>query len=176
MTYSRDYGKALQYAKAPKESIAEFATQQTANKADTIDRHHNSDHVFADFLEDHDDPRHEIVRRDLQLRPENSESGTEFSDNIIADRRKRFGDEVGTKQYPDIHMDDGDIEVTPLHVNDNIVGHELIWRPTNKENKPNWDAGYIGHFTPDEFDTMMQKLDLPHSTAAIQEAINKRRK
>ncbi len=169
MNYAADYCNVLRYGLAPAESIANFAKQSVENG--TFHPQNNSDHVFADHLEEHDDPRSEIVRRDLIHRQ--SENG--IYHDLTRDKINKFGVTNDTDTPLEIHQPDGLLRInSTAHPETNkILGHEVSWEPTHTmvDSKGKWlpQAGYVGNFHPEEFDSMMQKLNLPHSTSSIEQ-------
>jgi len=170
MNYSEIYNKALKYGKAPKEVIANFATQQLAN--DDLSPNNNSDHIFIDQLLDHADPRHEIVRRDLAMRPTGTytskhDAYVDFDKNINKARRAAFGGRARGTDSTLIPQDDGQLSVVHyLHPTTNtVLGHEVTWHPSTGDGRNNITGGYAGYFKPEEYDALMSGLDLPHRSA-----------
>jgi hypothetical protein len=66
MKLTKAYSIVIKYGRAPSEDIQTFV--KAAGTAEAGFGGSHPDLAFADFLQDHDDPRHLIVRRDLEYR------------------------------------------------------------------------------------------------------------
>jgi len=63
VNYAKNYEQALKLARAAEQGIRTFLK---AAEGQPVHAHNTHDGVLADFLEEHDDPRHPIVRRHLE--------------------------------------------------------------------------------------------------------------
>jgi len=184
MNYSEAYTKALRYGRAPAEDIAHWAEQSIKNGS--LDGNNSSDGPFADLLNDHSDPREEIVRRDMSYRrpsgaavkgtitnSEREKNQLHFDQKVTADAIKKFGKKSGpTSHALTLEHDDGRLDISP-YVDDNlnIVGHQVSWFPKLSNGRVAFQGGYLGNFLPEEFDTLMAGLGEKHTTDSLQKQI-----
>lgn len=183
MTYSKVYNKAIKYAAAPIEGIKNFTKQSADN--DIFSAHNSSDPVFADWLEEHDDPRHLIVRRDLEIRgKEQDEHGNplhSYTAKSNLDRRERFPNTIPHRsQQIDFH-DGTELTTTPwLDESNQVAGHKVVWYvpKTGDAGSHSYLGTFDGHLTPEEFDHILanvphhSKDGNPHSTSTVKKKID----
>lgn len=96
MKYAADYTEALKYGRAPEQGIGTFIRAAHGQEV-----HHTNTHdaVLADYLEEHEDPRHLIVRRHLERTKQ-----PVGSQGVGRDIYHRLGPEYQLEHYGTSHV------------------------------------------------------------------------
>ena len=174
MDYSTVYNKSLQkqikYGKAPDEDVDHWT--ELGAKGGTVDPNNNADAIFADKLNDHEDPREELVRQDLTFRPD-SPIGPSYYRKLRHAATSKFGEQHGylpsqridipTPKYPQGHLIVDPIIPAHQHVKTPPLGHQITWYPHP-------DHSYMGLLTPEETDKFFASLQLPHTSESLHKA------
>jgi chromatin remodeling complex protein RSC6 len=156
----------VQYGRAPSEELKGFFQQSEQNNP--YDQNNNSDHVFADFLGDHEDPRDEIVRRDLQYRQ--GDGKTDDVDNLFwagINKHQRDLQDVPEKDrgvlkgfaggYMThlVHLEDG----TVLELSKDRPGiYNVFWHHKDVRGHGSKGTGFAGLFLGHELNSLLDKL------------------
>jgi len=148
--------EAVKFGQAPEAEVHAFLAASRASHSH--DPHNYNEHVLADFLQDHDDPRHLLVRRDLGYRTGNSD---EFFHRLDGHGRELIGADYDRHGWEDaVHfprLSDGSRINSTRHASGKLY-------------QVGWDNGGAGHYyvanlTPDEHTQMVEKLGLTHPDA-----------
>ena len=149
MNLSTAYSTVIKYAAAPEEGIKNFS-EQSKEAGSLVNGLSHPDHFFADWLEDHDDPRHKIIRKDLEFR----EHPDGFLAGIQASGIKALGldgwnqREINFGNY--IKSPYSGLDAYKIH-HGNKVYYAVTWKTPGVD--------YHGHFTPEEFEDYLKELE-----------------
>ena len=161
MNYAEVYTRCC-YGRAPAEGIKAFA--EKANADGVFDAHNTADHVFADFLADHDDPREQLVRHDLRYRDNSDEESGDYWQQLwkhhskivgIPSGRMRIG--LGTKH----RLEDGTtLHVSPMHElgdeGDTPLSYDVGWEVPHARGQVSYNAA----LHPEETKQLLEKLGI----------------
>lgn len=149
VTYGLD--RVLKYGLAP---IGDIQGMLAACRAGgPFDGNNHADGVLADYLQDHDDPRHQIVRRDLSYRnPDYWAGATNHRQELLGT------DESHIVRQQEHQLEDGTTLAirTFANLNTAAIAHGLNWVPSRNGEYLNYHA----LFTPEEYGHIMQGLGL----------------
>lgn len=151
MNYVESYATVARYGRAPAKGVASFAEQSTGDR--NRDPQNNSDHVFADWLEEHDDPRHLIVRGDLEIR---RRPGPHWVGKAHNDASEKLGENAAHAQYGQLRrLEDpelGTLGYSPVTGRNGRRVYETYWSTGDSE--------YNAHLSPDEHAHLLAGLGL----------------
>jgi hypothetical protein len=149
MKLSQAYSTVVKYGLAPQEGIDEW--HRTADEYQKINKSTNTeedyshpDHYLADWLEDQGDPRHLIVRKDLEIR---RFPGRAFYAEKLPVRLKEL---IGTTSTDNGGVKRISNELSILkYTGDKGVAYRLRWE------QPRID--FTGLFTPEEAEDFLRQ-------------------
>lgn len=158
-----ELNRVLRYGLAPIDELKGMA--EACHAGGTFDATNTADAILADKLEDHDDPRATIVRRDLGYRQHPSGNYSEGYDEHRQELLEAMGEDdyipLGSAEH---RLPDGTLLRTNEFENEATgkSAHRLHWILNNAGagEKPHVD--YDAVFTPEEFKHIMTELGLPH--------------
>jgi hypothetical protein len=150
----------VKYGRAPEEGVQEWIRAgqkyQQDNEVQNLEENPNHpDHYFADYLEDHGDPRHVLVRGDLKVR---SSPGTYWYNKEDAAASEVLGDRVYRNiGERDQHIWGENIDVSKIR---NTSRTKHIYRVHWSPDKLN-HLSYVAFLHPHEFEQFLSDLGKP---------------
>lgn len=152
MKLSAAFSVAIKYGKADSEGIKNWLNQADNTDVITDDLSH-PDNFFADWLQDREDPRHQIVRKDLEIRKDPASSWGAKLNNT---ERKLIGQLIDTGRYTDITFPENiksDVSAAPKYGTKGLA-YRVVWFPKEKASA----APYSSYFTPEEFQNLLSEF------------------
>lgn len=162
MKLSEAYTKAIQYGRLPQSEVEKWTSSandyNTENKTNInlADGSH-PDNFFADALQEAEDPRHHILRKDLELRSNTKSFFTNLYDTVA----EHLGVPHTTTEVVSPLAED--VNVKKLSNYENLDKHvyRVEWRTRGKDTE-NWRNNYspvfTGIFTPEEFENLKSEF------------------
>lgn len=154
------------YGRAPADELLHYFNQ--SGQGGPYDPNNTSDQIFADYLGDHEDPREEIVRRDLRYRSGGSDDYpiSVFGNNMVAHEKELHGTGSQYDQkhgWGNVRLPDG----THIHIAHSSLHRDLtpdtysVGWTHDRSSQP----GYIAAFTGDELNNLMSQINREHGLA-----------
>lgn len=151
VSYAEGYQRALKFGRAPEAGIRSFVH---AAKGQPVSHENHHDAVLADYLEDHDDPRHLIVRRHLDA-TKNAEGG----DPLNAELERQLGPGYERAHYHETTVDTPDGLVSSMEYHHPETGQRAFlteWLATHPQSHTN--RLYHTVLSPSEHHHVVTKL------------------
>jgi hypothetical protein len=161
VTYDDAYSRCLRYGRAPEAEIHGFVNKAEED-GNSQEPNNHSDHVFADWLEDHDDPRHLVVRGDLHIRQQPGPHWQGKAHNDIAAKLGHNPSHGGVQYgyWTEIPLEDSDLRVQPIeHRETGKRFYSVGWDVPRAEGGT---RDYHAHLDPEQLEQLLRGLDLPH--------------
>jgi hypothetical protein len=164
MNFAADYSRVIRYGRVDADALRAFAAK--GREDGEFDPHNNADAVFADHLEDANDPRHLIVRRDLQYRSnDKNNENLDFWNNLSNHRDELAGKKLSHSLETDRYAfpDNSRLQIDSYHglldPEQIPLVHHVAWViPTNTRNNHILTAAV----TPDELHKILGEFGIQH--------------
>jgi hypothetical protein len=155
------YVSVLKYGKAPEEGIHTWLDvinkyHQENTTGNTYADGSHPDYAFADWLEENDDPRHLIVKRDIDIR---NQPAFSWGLKSIQDLESKFGkgDLVDTV---DITPETGELTGTKINT-EKGTAYRIYWEPSDRHG--NNHVSYHANLTKEELEHILDSLNIDKS-------------